>query len=57
MLTSIIIACLVMGLAIWLYFMLPAIIDFEMSFLWAVGVFLILYIGAAVYLTSVIPPI
>lgn len=56
MLVPIIISCLVLGLAVVLYYLLPAIIDFEMSFLWAAGIFFILYIGAAVYLSSVIPP-
>ncbi|MBU1033053.1 MAG: hypothetical protein ABH820_04300 [Patescibacteria group bacterium] len=54
-LLPIIIAVLVLIVAITIYHLLPAIIDYEMTFLWAVGIFFIFYIGAAIYLTHVVP--
>lgn len=51
----IIITVLILGVACVLFFMLPAIIDYEMSFLWVIAGFLALYIGAALYLSHSLP--
>lgn len=50
-----IISLLILALAYILYRMLPEILDQEMSFLWVIGVFLLLYIGAAIYLSRSLP--
>lgn len=45
----------IMAIAYTLYRMLPEIIDYSMSFLWIVGGFLAVYIGAAIYLSWSLP--
>jgi hypothetical protein len=51
----VIIVILILGVAVALFYVLPAVIDYEMSFLWIIAGFLILYIGAAVYLSYSLP--
>lgn len=51
----IIISLLVLGLAYVLFYMLPEITDFEMSFVWVIVGFLAVYIIAAVYLGFRLP--
>lgn len=53
----IIVGIAILAIAVILYHLLPAIIDFEMSFLWVIGIFLVFYVGAAVYLSYSIPAI
>jgi hypothetical protein len=51
----IVIALVTLAVACVLFFVLPEIIDYETSFLWVIAGFLILYVGAALYLSHSIP--
>lgn len=45
----------ILAIAYLLFRVLPEIIDFDRSFLWVIGGFLVLYIGAAVYVSHSLP--
>lgn len=51
----ILVSLVILAIAYTLYRMMPEIIDGEMSMLWVTGAFLLIYIGAAVYLSYSIP--
>jgi len=51
----IVITVVTLVIACVLFFVLPEIIDYGMSFIWVAAGFLILYIGAALYLSHSIP--
>lgn len=51
----VVISLVVLVLAYVLFFVLPEIIDSGMSFIWVIGCFLLLYIGAALYLSHSMP--
>lgn len=51
----ILISLMVLAAAFVIFYMLPTIIEHEMSFLWVIAVFLLIYIGAAIYVSKSIP--
>ncbi len=48
----VIISLIILAIATIIFFLLPAIIDFDMSFLWVVGLFILVYVGVAIYLSG-----
>ena len=51
----IVITILMLAVACVLFYMLPEVIDQGASFLWIIAGFLVLYVGAALYLSHSIP--
>lgn len=51
----VVISLVVLIIAYALFYMLPEIIDSGMSFIWIIGCFLLLYVGAALYLSLSMP--
>lgn len=57
MLWPIVIAFVITALAYGIFYFLPTVVDFGKSFLWIIAGFLLIYVGAAIYLSRSIPAI